>query len=153
MIPSIRETVGGIKFRSHLEGRWSIALDCLGIPWAYEPQRIALPSGNYIPDFLLADRVWLEIKPQDFPERALTRCKELADLDSRQVLLIAGDFATGFKAHCWPELFTDQPQEVLLHLFGATGWAAACRKAREHKFERQGRRPYTRSITEGNWKP
>ena len=153
MIPSIHNTTAGVKFRSHLEGRWSIALDCLGIPWAYEPQRIRLESGVYIPDFLLADRVWLEIKPQDFPERALMRCGELNLADSRPVLLIAGDFTTGFKTYSWPQCGTDQPQEILLSLFGATGWAAACRKAREHKFEKQGKRPYTRSITEGNYTP
>lgn len=60
----------GYRFRSRLEARWAVFLDQMGAEWLYEPEGYQLPSGPYLPDFLIhphTDRAfWLEIKP-DLP--------------------------------------------------------------------------------------
>lgn len=146
MIPSFRPTLNGIKFRSHLEARWSVCLSALNISWRYEPAWHHLPSGRYLPDFLLADRVWLEIKPPTFPGRATQRCSELHAITGQSVCLFAGAFEEGFVAHCWPTQYAG-PQEALLAILGATGWSIACRKARAISFQDHGHRPFAK--TEG----
>ncbi len=52
-------------FRSRREARHAVLLDNLGITWEYEPEGFHLPSGRYLPDFLLhlPQPVWLEVKP------------------------------------------------------------------------------------------
>lgn len=56
----------GIRFRSTLEAQWTVVLDGLKIPWLYEPKKFELPSGVYVPDFLVyPDReqaTWIEVK-------------------------------------------------------------------------------------------
>jgi len=64
---SIRTTYREITFRSRLEAQWAIVFDLLKIPWAYEPSRFELPSGVYVPDFLLypddeGQATWAEVK-------------------------------------------------------------------------------------------
>jgi hypothetical protein len=49
----------GYRFRSRLEARWAVVFDRLEIPWGYEVQGYALPSGPYLPDF--------ELRPRNFP--------------------------------------------------------------------------------------
>jgi hypothetical protein len=57
-------TVYGCNFRSQLEARWAVFFTYAGIPWQYEPRLLPLPDGrNYLPDFLLWDSVWCEVKP------------------------------------------------------------------------------------------
>ena len=56
----------GHHFRSRLEARYAVFLDCLGVQWQYEPEGFELPAGNYLPDFFLPavnGGTWLEIKP------------------------------------------------------------------------------------------
>lgn len=53
----------GIIFRSTYEVRAAKAMDALGIPWVYEPQRFDLGAFRYSPDFyLLVDNAYWEIK-------------------------------------------------------------------------------------------
>lgn len=99
-IQAIETEYAGHRFRSRLEARWACALDKLHITWEYEQNAFELPSGNYLPDFLLrgmggiADsegRVWLEIKPDDPLERARDdRWPELAMLSQIPVLVAFG---------------------------------------------------------------
>lgn len=59
-----RETLyKGIRFRSMLETRVAMCLDFLQVPWRYEPFMVASPHGFYLPDFLVDDAVFLEVKP------------------------------------------------------------------------------------------
>lgn len=154
MIPSIHNETAGVKFRSHLEARWSLVFTALGITWTYEPRKILLPSGAYVPDFFLADRVWVEIKPlRGYPvARTTLRCAELAALTDQVACLFAGDFVEGFTAQSWPTQEVSDPQSVLFGLFACSGWAAACRQARLHRFDRQGARPHQKANA-GEWRP
>lgn len=67
MIKAIETRYAGCRFRSRLEARWAVFLDHLDIPWHYEPEGYDLPSGPYLPDFLVHPGTplafWLEIKP------------------------------------------------------------------------------------------
>lgn len=146
MTTSFRTEHAGQKFRSRLEARWSIVFDAMGIAWRYEPRWVQLSDGRYLPDFELAHgntMAYLEIKPCKVPARSLMRCEELAVQTQRPVLLFAGAFEEGFTAHVWrPAFSVSDPQTLLFDLFGATGWAAASKKARLEKFDdRRGRRP------------
>lgn len=68
---------GGITFRSALEASWARTLDSLGVRWEYEPEMIALPSGeNYLPDFRLPEiGAWLEVKGDNIPR--IEKAREL----------------------------------------------------------------------------
>lgn len=67
MTPAIQTRYAGCRFRSRLEARWAVFLDHLGAEWLYEPEGYSLPSGPYLPDFLIHPHTpfafWLEIKP------------------------------------------------------------------------------------------
>lgn len=65
-IKAIETTYAGCRFRSRLEARWAVFFDHLGINWRYEPEGYQLPSGWYLPDFLISlgrGQVWIEVKP------------------------------------------------------------------------------------------
>lgn len=97
----------GHHFRSRLEARWAVFFDHLGIAWRYEPQGYLLPSGRYLPDFLLPDIGWFEVKgerPADTeyregpdgltvvtPARECQLAGELADATGKRVFLAWGD--------------------------------------------------------------
>lgn len=51
-----------IYFRSTYEARVARALDALGIAWEYEPRRFDLGNESYLPDFLINNSVWAEVK-------------------------------------------------------------------------------------------
>ena len=60
----------GYRFRSRLEARWAVFFDQFdGGEWAYEVQGFRLPSGPYLPDFLIHpglaghDSAFVEVKP------------------------------------------------------------------------------------------
>lgn len=88
----IETRYAGCRFRSRAEARWARFFDHLGIGWEYEPQGFDLPSGPYLPDFLLAlgDGVWWEVKgPAPTPaERNL--CWELFEATAKHVYLAHG---------------------------------------------------------------
>lgn len=54
--------------RSSNETMVSIALETMGIPFEYEPQRFDLGNGSYTPDFFLPTmNLWMEVKSSRFP--------------------------------------------------------------------------------------
>ncbi len=60
-IAGIPTEVGGVRFRSRLEARWSLMFDALGWGWEYEPVDLA----GYVPDFVLLFHrpLYVEVKP------------------------------------------------------------------------------------------
>lgn len=87
-------------FRSRSEARWAVFFDHLGIGWQYEPQGFELPSGRYLPDFLLdlsvqdddtsgiRGGVWFEVKGAAPTEHERKLCLDLY-LETRQHTYIA----------------------------------------------------------------
>jgi hypothetical protein len=56
----------GYRFRSRLEARWAVFFEAMRVPWEYEPQGYSRPFGPYLPDFLIASRLFVEIKPAGY---------------------------------------------------------------------------------------
>lgn len=52
-IQAIETSYAGCRFRSRLEARWAVFFDHLGIAWRYEQEGYELPSGRYLPDFVI----------------------------------------------------------------------------------------------------
>ncbi|WP_432973597.1 hypothetical protein [Dactylosporangium sp. CA-233914] len=101
----------GCRFRSRLEARWAVFLDRLGVEWDYEPEGYELPSGRYLPDFLLhlPQPVWLEIKPgSDSVHRGERRWADLVRGTARHLLVAYGtvrdedalDLGVGMDIYC-----------------------------------------------------
>lgn len=60
----------GYCFRSRLEARWAVFFDQFDGQWAYEVEGFRLPSGHYLPDFLIHpsftggfEGAFFEVKP------------------------------------------------------------------------------------------
>jgi hypothetical protein len=104
-IKAIETRYAGCLFRSRIEARWAVFFDYLGIGWEYEPQGFDLPSGRYLPDFLLdfparpgeqmggdpvGHGIWWEVKgvPPTRMERNL--CWELLEATMRHVYIAHG---------------------------------------------------------------
>ena len=78
----------GINFRSRSEARWAVFFDDLGVTWEYEPEGYSLPSGPYLPDFLLPNQdVWYEVKGKPPTERESALAQELAKGTGRPVMV------------------------------------------------------------------
>lgn len=56
-------TYNGIQMRSRLEAAFAAILDDTDCTWQYEPRCFASPQGQYLPDFLVNDKSYIEIKP------------------------------------------------------------------------------------------
>lgn len=98
-IKPIETKYKGCLFRSRLEARWAVYFDVAGIEWEYEKEGFALPSGWYLPDFWLPQvRLWAEVKPFDFAELELRRCRELAGATGHGCLILNGSPANRFYA-------------------------------------------------------
>ena len=80
-IKPIETNYRGYKFRSRLEARWAVFFDHMEIEFYYEPEGYQLPSGWYLPDFLLKNvnpscvhsdinnlSMWAEVKSIDFSD-------------------------------------------------------------------------------------
>lgn len=68
-IQPIETAYAGRLFRSRLEARWAVFFDAMRCRWEYEPEGFRMPDGSgYLPDFRLAGRLWVEIKPLIHPE-------------------------------------------------------------------------------------
>lgn len=66
-------------------------MDALAIAWQYEPEGFELPSGRYLPDFLLPEiGCWLEVKGDDPSGEELQVCYELARGGDRPVFILMG---------------------------------------------------------------
>ena len=86
----------GCRFRSRIEARWAVFFDQVDIPWAYESQGFALPSGPYLPDFLLWPEYptvsgWFEVKGALPTSREKALAQELAEATGQVVWLAFGD--------------------------------------------------------------
>lgn len=95
----IETSYAGCRFRSRIESRWAVFFDHLGIGWQYEPQGFELPSGRYLPDFLLdlsvqddtsgiRPGVWFEVKGEPPTDRERKLCEDLF-FETRQHTYIA----------------------------------------------------------------
>jgi hypothetical protein len=110
------------NFRSQLEARWAVFFCCSGIPWQYEPHAVKLPDGrSYLPDFLLWDSVYCEVKPYGNssekanafavanPQHIVLLLNGLPDYGMFRVLGFSRDWA-GFRSN-GESLFLREPAE------------------------------------------
>lgn len=92
-IQAIPTAYNGYKFRSRLEARWAIVMDCLSIKYQYEPEGYQQGSLRYLPDFYLPEiRAFLEVKPTvelALSDSSREKCSMLSKL--KPVLLFAGE--------------------------------------------------------------
>jgi hypothetical protein len=90
----IQQKYNGYNFRSRLEARWAVFFDGLSIPYVYEPEGVCLWQGGvYLPDFYLPKHhggVYAEVKPDDFTEEELKKCRMLCRMSKRTVILLDG---------------------------------------------------------------
>lgn len=61
----------GIQMRSRLEADFARFLDRTDRPWRYEPQCFADERGQYLPDFEVGHRSYIEVKPASFPDEQI----------------------------------------------------------------------------------
>lgn len=88
----------GSKYRSRTEARWAIFFDACGIRYDYEPEGYALPSGPYLPDFWLQGlQMFVEVKGAEPTDAERVKCRELAALSERPVLLAIGSPKPAFQ--------------------------------------------------------
>ncbi len=85
----------GCRFRSRIEARWAVFFDHLGIGWQYEPQGFDLPSGQYLPDFLITwgtghPGIWWEVKGAEPTCRERDLAYELLCATGQHVYLVHG---------------------------------------------------------------
>lgn len=92
MLKAIETRYKGYRFRSRLEARWAVFFDALGVKWEYEPEGFELPSGRYLPDFLLPDvDAWIEVKPDaEIDPIANKLIAELAEATGRRAMIVKG---------------------------------------------------------------
>jgi len=92
LIVALPTYYGGVKFKSALEARWAMYFDRINVAWRYEDEGYALPSGPYLPDFWLPIAgMHAEVKRDSgFSLLEVTRCRELATMTGRPVVLLDG---------------------------------------------------------------
>lgn len=103
-MPVHQTEFGGVQMRSQLEAQWAAALDEMGFEWRYEPRRIPLPSGNYLPDFLVrawCDAFYMEVKGPDPTTREMSLCRELSVDVGGLCVLAHGSPDWGAEIHTW----------------------------------------------------
>ena len=113
-IKAIETRYAGCRFRSRLEARWAVFFDHLGIRWEYEPQGFELPSGPYLPDFLLRDltgdarngKTWFEVKNEEAKEDP--RWRELTAMTKIPTVVAFG--------------MPDPRDDMVLHPIRLDGW-------------------------------
>lgn len=90
MTNAIETAAYGRLFRSRLEARFAVFFTHLNLEWQYEPEGYKLPSGYYLPDFLVNfpdEKSWIEIKqfnPNDIEKQ---KAQQLANLTGNFVLI------------------------------------------------------------------
>ncbi len=91
-VKAIETTYKGYHFRSRLEARWAVYFDAIGMMWEYEKEGFELDNGlRYLPDFWLPEtRFWAEVKPEEFSDEDIDKCKQLAMHTDRGVILLVG---------------------------------------------------------------
>ena len=90
MIKAIETHYKGYRFRSRIESRWGVFLDCMGFVWDYEAEGFDLDGIMYLPDFWLPDvRMFAEVKPT-IEKMEFQKVMALAKNSLRPVLLLVG---------------------------------------------------------------
>jgi hypothetical protein len=91
-IKAIETRYAGRLFRSRLEARWAVLLDCLRWDWEYEYEGYNLPSGKYLPDFYFPKlKTFGEVKPDILLPKERKKCIELSELfEDVPILLFIG---------------------------------------------------------------
>lgn len=108
----------GVTFRSRLEARWALTLDCADLRWEYEPEGYALSDGTrYLPDFFLPELgCYAEVKPtgdaflkaRAFSREAGQPLLMLAGSPGNVVYLVGGSCGGHGGAPC--EMSGDEPE-------------------------------------------
>lgn len=121
-IKAIETSYKGHRFRSRLEARWAIFFDALEIPWEYEKEGYALPSGPYLPDFWLPYNCgqpgcghWVEIKPCDPSPLEMKKLADLARLTGHRAYCFCGQPWPGeHRIHIWQHHHNGAPESIPL---------------------------------------
>lgn len=91
---AIETRYSGCRFRSRTEARWAVFFNANGWTWQYEPEGFRLPSGGYLPDFLIEgeglERRWFEVKPFLDVDKLDARWVELATRSETPVMTAYG---------------------------------------------------------------
>ena len=98
MIKAIQTRYTGRLFRSRLEARWAVMLDCLKVSWEYEYEGFVLGDGTkYLPDFWMPELLcYVEIKPFTASAMEKSCCSQLAIGSGCRVYLFdSGIFCPG----------------------------------------------------------
>lgn len=91
-VRAIETRYAGCRFRSRLEARWAVFFSTLDVPWVYELQGFALPSGAYLPDFYLPSLdAWWEVKGQYRTAEEWQLAGELSAHTGKAVYVAWGD--------------------------------------------------------------
>lgn len=81
----------GVLYRSRTEARWAVFFDALGVDATYEPESYSIDGVWYLPDFfVLSWNLFAEIKGEIPTPFERDRCRKLAALTGKNVLLFAG---------------------------------------------------------------
>jgi hypothetical protein len=86
--------VNGDTVRSFLERKWALFFKYLNINFIYEPER--LPDGvsaiGYLPDFLIHEKLYLEIKPSiEIARQELNKPYGFVRETNKRLLVVVGD--------------------------------------------------------------
>lgn len=95
---SIETKYKGYRFRSRLEARWAVFFDSIGWKLEYEPEGFELPSGRYLPDFVLIGgeykqqgrMLWVEVKCVEPNDREKTLARELTEYSKIPIVFAVG---------------------------------------------------------------
>lgn len=92
-------TYNGVTMRSRLEATAAAQYDAAGIPWRYETGAFGSGEQQYLPDFLLGNNVYVEVKPfayfTDPPDFGL-----LADVQRRMETILDSVLDAMLAVHC-----------------------------------------------------
>lgn len=94
---------GRYTYKSRLEARWSVLLDALGVPFAYEAEGYQLGNTAYLCDFWLPRlESWVEIKPKPPTRSENRKALWLSVATGHPVYLFHGEIiAGGVWAYCY----------------------------------------------------
>lgn len=127
-LKAIETLYKGYRFRSRLEARWAVFFDAVGADWKYEVEGYQLPSGWYLPDFIVYGKFFVEIKPGPPPRREpsdppkeLILANELMKLSRKSAYIFYGDPVEALEPS-WPGVDgfmflgqDDDPDDPYLH--------------------------------------
>lgn len=91
-IKAVQTFYNGTYYRSRTEARWALFLDVLGVAFDYEPEKFELPSGRYIPDFMVnlgckQAQTFIEIKGAQPTKDVIDRFSEFGCYVARPYLI------------------------------------------------------------------